>query len=174
MATIHEKSFKILIIGDGGVGKSTYITRVVQNQFIEQKITLGLTHELFSLNVNSSRINLMIWDLGGQKQFAELHGFYIRGVKAVIFCFDLARYQTFENLKKWKLLIDNSQEKPLVRILLGMKTDVPVRSRKITDQEITDLCIQYGFEQFYRCSSKEGVNIQEPFVYIANRLNQIA
>ena len=117
-------SFKVLMVGDGAVGKSTLLQRLSKDEYAPQAITKGLNHIMFETKVENQIITLMIWDLGGQRQFTNLHRTQIKGAKAVIYNFDLSRIETLANVKNWVNLIQENKNCEMIPYLIGNKVDL--------------------------------------------------
>ena len=100
--------FKVVVVGEGGVGKTTFINRFTTNKFNEDtKITIGASFYSFAANVNGgdTSVKLQVWDFGGEKRFRFILPSYCQGAHGVIFAFDLTRATTLWNLNEWFNLV---------------------------------------------------------------------
>ena len=163
-------AFKVLILGDGAVGKSTLVYRLLHNEYKPQSITTGLSNIIFQTKVDGNDVVMSLWDLGGQKQFQPLHYRYIKGVKGIIYTFDLSRYTTMEELGKWAELINLNTTSDYISILVGTKSDL-ISTATPVDQEASAHFLQtHGSLKFFITSAKENSNVKEVFEYMAQEL----
>ncbi|MBN1803080.1 MAG: GTP-binding protein [Candidatus Lokiarchaeota archaeon] len=153
--------FKIIVAGDGGVGKTTLLKRFVDGTFdINTKMSIGVDlHQKYVTIGENFTCNLMIWDLGGQEQFRFLLDRFIDGASGALLMFDMTRVQTLYNLDEW-IKLSRSQDPNLPCVLVGGKEDL------MMDQFYAeDKAIQYMEENnlldYIRTSSKTGDNINE-------------
>ena len=127
--------FKICIVGDGGVGKSTMVQRLSTGQFIPQKITIGTDLAVESIRIdNKITVDLQIWDFAGERRFRLFLPNYARGAVGCLLCYDITRRTSFDSLEEWYSIVDKSAVDP-VFILVGEKLDLAdVRRSVETDQ----------------------------------------
>ena len=171
---------KILIIGEGGVGKTTLIYRYVNNQFLPRtKMTIG--SNIFVKKVIETQGNLenhltmLIWDFAGEKRFRVMLKEFSRGAQAIILAFDLLRIRTLDKLKDWiKLLEDfklwgNSQ---IEFFFVGMKKDLlEIQHLKpIPPEIIQDFQKMYFIKKYWETSSATDEGINELFTEIGNSM----
>ena len=96
--------FKIIVVGDGGVGKSTMIQRLMTGQFIPMKITIGTDLISHDIPISDTEITkLQIWDFGGEKRFRFFLPNYCQGAAGCLLCYDITRFQSLENLNGFGL-----------------------------------------------------------------------
>ena len=159
---IRKILFKIIIVGDGGVGKSTMIQRLMTGQFIAQKITIGTDLATFDIEPDENTIvKLQIWDFAGEKRFRFFLPNYARGAMGCLLCYDITRYVSFENLVEWYNIVSSNAVDP-VFILVGGKHDLEEkRIVKLTDAE--DFQREYKLDYFFETSSKSGINNRNIF-----------
>jgi small GTP-binding protein len=169
--------FKVVIVGEGGVGKTTFINRFATNSFSEDtKITIGASFYSFENNVNGGDVpvKLQVWDFGGEKRFRFILPSYCQGSHGVIFAFDLSRATTLWNLIEWLDLIKQNTEKNPIFILIGTKADrIDENGREaISDEQIAEFMKEHNFASnlFFKTSSKTGQNVKDVFAEMANLL----
>jgi small GTP-binding protein len=162
--------FKVLIAGDGGVGKSTLLKRLVDNVYYPQEITIGLGYEVFKTEINGDEVRLLIWDLGGQKQFRPIHELYCKGAKGIILTYDLSRKPTFINLHFWNQFIKEElvgSKNNIVKTLIGTKMDL---GNFIPDPMIEDFKKENNIKYHFFTSAKTNMNVLSCFRKIAELL----
>ncbi|MFW9844715.1 MAG: Rab family GTPase [Candidatus Thorarchaeota archaeon] len=94
--------FKTILIGEGGVGKTSLTLRYTEDTFDEaMKMTIGVNFASKKINVDNTDVNLILWDLGGQPRFRDIVGDYFRGAKAAICVYDATRYISLDHLREW-------------------------------------------------------------------------
>jgi len=94
--------FKIVMIGDSGVGKSNLLSRFVDNSFnMDSKPTIGVEFATKTTNIEGKSIKNQIWDTAGQERFRAITNAYYRGAVGAIIVFDLTKSKSFENVQKW-------------------------------------------------------------------------
>nr|MDO8108732.1 GTP-binding protein [Candidatus Sigynarchaeota archaeon] len=156
--------WKIVIGGAGGVGKSTLIHRYIFKEFKDNTVmTIGCSHHSQYITKGDQNINLIIWDLGGQKRFEMLHPAYIGGAAAAYLMFDMARIETLEEIERWIQLIRKNNHSGIPVILVGTKYDLvesqeqmdnvcALANRKVADHQLV---------AFIVTSSKLNYNVDE-------------
>ncbi|MHA1672402.1 MAG: Rab family GTPase [Promethearchaeota archaeon] len=121
----HSKMFKIALLGEGGVGKSTLLAAKCNQTFnASSKMTIGIDFACVPIEDDPDQPSaLLAFDLGGQERFQFIHDSYISGIKVAIIIYDLTRFKSFDNIDKWNDLI--MEENPNIPILLvGAKKDL--------------------------------------------------
>lgn len=120
--------FKIILLGDGAVGKTSIATRFTEDKFSQNyKQTIGVDFFVKRINLLSNiQIALQIWDIGGQSIGSKMLTSYISGADAVLLCYDITNYESFANLEDWyRLVLKAFQDRPLPYVALcGNKYDL--------------------------------------------------
>nr|QBK90090.1 MAG: Ras family GTPase [Pithovirus LCPAC101] len=160
-------TFKVILSGDGGVGKTTLIKRHLTGNFEKRYIaTLGVEVHPLKFNTNYGNICLNIWDCAGIEKFGGLRDGYFRGAQALIIMFDLTSLTTFKNVTKWISLYRGvAPNTPIV--LCGSKCDV--ESIRVTPQMIQEFIHKLNIPYFV-ISSKSNYNFLKPFLEVCKRL----
>ncbi len=118
-------SFKFVIVGDSGVGKSNIIRRYCKDSFTQDgKATVGVELENKFFKINNDTLNVSIWDTAGQERFKSITNAYYRGANGIIIVFDLTRKETYENLKNWFTEVKNTNNTNAQILLIGNKSDL--------------------------------------------------
>jgi Ras-related protein Rab-11A len=129
--------YKIILVGDTGVGKTKILTRYTKDEFsFDSKTTLGVEFGSKIYNINDNIIKLQIWDTAGQERYRSITCAYYKGSAGAIIVFDVARKETFENVDRWHEDIMRCADKDICIILIGNKCDLEIREVKY--QEATE------------------------------------
>jgi GTP-binding nuclear protein Ran len=158
--------FKLLLVGDGGVGKTTLVKRHLTGEFEKKYIpTLGVEVHPLRFNTNCGPLTFNVWDTAGQEKFSGLRdGYYIQGQGAIIM-FDVTSRITYKNVPNWyRDIIRVCENIPIV--LVGNKVDVKdrqVKARNVTFHRKKNL-------QYYELSARRNYNFHLPFKWLAKRL----
>ena len=128
----YEQLYKIIIIGDSGVGKSNILGRYLHNEFKhDTKSTVGVEFGSKQLKVDGINIKLQIWDTAGEERYRAITSAYYKGSKGCFIVYDITSEISFENVEKWYEEIRKSAEKEISVILVGNKCDLE-NERKVS------------------------------------------
>ncbi|XP_064618700.1 ras-related protein Rab-35-like [Lineus longissimus] len=168
MAREYDHLFKLLIIGDSGVGKSSLLLRFSDNTFSGTYITtIGVDFKIRTVDVNGEKVKLQIWDTAGQERFRTITSTYYRGTHGVIVVYDVTSGESFANVKRWLHEIDQNCD-VVNRILVGNKDDDPDRKVVLT-QDAQRFADQMTI-QLFETSAKENKNVEEMFTAITKQV----
>jgi len=168
MVQLKRYSFKILIVGDGGVGKTSLLHRYIYGEFLPMKMTIGT--DIFSSTKifdNNIKFDLQFWDFAGEARFRFFLPSYCRGAKACLLCYDLTRESSFHNLPEWYNIVRSNADNPYF-ILVGCKYDMDDKYKLIHSKTANKFKDEYNIDQFFETSSKTGYNNQEIFDGLLN------
>ncbi|XP_051981483.1 ras-related protein Rab-35-like [Xyrauchen texanus] len=161
MARDYDYLFKLLIIGDSGVGKSSLLLRFADNTFSGSYITtIGVDFKIRTLEINGEKVKLQIWDTAGQERFRTITSTYYRGTHGVIVVYDVTSAESFVNVKRWLHEINQNCD-DVCRILVGNKNDDP-GSKVVETNDAQKFAEQMGI-QLFETSAKENVNVEDMF-----------
>lgn len=172
---MREKfTFKVVIVGNGGIGKSTLIQRLLTGRFIAQKITIGTDLASYRLDIddekgNTFKVTLQLWDFAGEKRFRFFLPRYARGAQACLLCYDMTRYVSFEDLDEWFKIVDENATDP-VYVLIGTKKDLEDDKRVVQAAEGKQFQKEKNIHQFFETSSLSGENNKEIFETITREI----
>jgi len=158
--------FKLVLVGDGGVGKTTFVKRHLTGEFEKKYVaTLGVEVHPVKFQTSRGEVIFNVWDTAGQEKFGGLRdGYYIQGQCAIIM-FDVTSRVTYKNAPNWhRDLIRVCDQIPIV--LVGNKVDIKdrkVKAKAITFHRKKNL-------QYYDISAKSNYNFEKPFLYLARKL----
>ena len=170
MSGLREYIFKIVILGDGKVGKTSLVLQYTEHKFNENYImSIGANFAIKMVHVKDNTvIRLQLWDLAGQQHFQFVRPSFYRGAFAAIFVFDLTRRDSFNSIHKWKEECD--QYVPGVPlILVGNKADLN-DERVVSRREGQSLALEIGADYYYETSAKTATNIEKLFLDITDTL----
>jgi len=174
----YDHLFKLLMIGDAAVGKSSLLIRFTDDAFDEHiQSTIGVDFKVKHLELNNKRIKLTVWDTAGQERFRTLTSSYYRGAQGVVMVYDVTRRDSFDNLDHWlkevKLYSPNNGE-GVVKLLVGNKIDLSEGSngeynRQVDRHEAEEWARNQGM-LFLEASAKTKTGVQESFMEVVNKI----
>ena len=171
--TQYDHLFKVLLIGDSGVGKSSILLRFCDNTFNqEQQSTIGVDFKVKTIKCSNKTIKMTLWDTAGQERFRTLTSSYYRGAQGIVLAYDITRRETFEYLPQWLKEVDvysPNGGKDVVKILVGNKIDL--EDRVVTRKEGEAWARSKGM-MYLECSAKTSVGISQVFDELAAKVLQ--
>lgn len=172
----REHLYKILVIGELGTGKTSFIKRYV-HQFFSQsyRATIGVDFALKVLNWDQNTIiRLQLWDIAGQERFGNMTRVYYKEAVGAFIVFDVTRSATFDAVVKWKQDLDSKVQlpngKPIPCILLANKSDQQKQGIVTTPAKLDEYVKEHGFAGWFETSAKENVNIEEAAKSLVNKI----
>lgn len=168
MARDYDHLFKLLIIGDSGVGKSSLLLRFADNTFSGSYITtIGVDFKIRTVQVDGQRVKLQIWDTAGQERFRTITSTYYRGTHGVIVVYDVTSGDSFANVKRWLHEIEQNCD-VVNKVLVGNKNDAPDRKVVLTEDALR-FAEQMGI-QLFETSAKDNINVEEMFMSVTRQV----
>lgn len=164
----YDNKIKLILAGESGVGKSCIVNAFYGQKYDESDITIGVNFKPKILDLDDRKIELDIWDTGGQERFRSIILSYFRNVHGIILVFDLTNRASFLKLEKWMneinfFMLDSNYK----MILVGNKSDEMFQ--QVNDNEINDFVKKYELE-YIRSSAKKNINIDEIFETITTNI----
>lgn len=176
MAEKREHLYKVLVIGDLGVGKTSVIKRYV-HQFFSQhyRATIGVDFALKVINWDADTlIRLQLWDIAGQERFGNMTRVYYKEAVGCFIVFDVTRVSTFEAVAKWKNDLDAKVQLPdgskIPCVLLANKCDQSKEGLVNNSSQMDEYCRDKGFIGWYETSAKENINIDEASRFLVSSI----
>ena len=164
----YDFLFKVLVIGDSGVGKSCIMVRFTEDEFNESFIsTIGIDFKVKTIDVNGVTVKLQIWDTAGQERFHTITAHYFRGAMGVMLVYDVCDSSSFINIKKWMRSIQKDEGFNGQIMILGNKCDR--KDRVISKGRGEVIANEYGV-RYMETSAKENINIDESFMAISKMI----
>ena len=169
----YDYLFKLLLIGNSSVGKSSLLFRFVENVWDDSFVpTIGVDFKLKTLEVNGKKVKLQIWDTAGQERFKNITASYYRGGNGVLVVYDITERESFDNLTSWLIEIEKNANKNVYKLLIGNKCDLEDK-RKVTYQEGKDFAESNGMK-FIETSAKDNTKVQEAFELLTSEIMKSA
>ena len=165
----NEFLYKILILGDYSVGKTSFLNRYVSNSFLSKTLsTLGVEYVLKNAKMkDGSIVKMQIWDTVGQERFRTITKSFFKGAHAIVLIFSVIDSDSFNNVRKWITQIRDSADKDVILILAGNKNDC--EDRKVDKSEAEELANEFDIK-YFDCSAKTGENINKAFEELIERM----
>jgi len=161
--------FKLVLLGESAVGKSSLVLRFVKGQFLEfQESTIGAAFLTQTVCLNDTTVKFEIWDTAGQERYHSLAPMYYRGAQAAIVVYDITNPESFERAKTWVKELQRQGNPNIVIALAGNKVDLAT-NRKVTTEDAQNYSDENGI-LYMETSAKTAANVNELFVAIAKKL----
>ncbi|KAK1563380.1 hypothetical protein Q3G72_026814 [Acer saccharum] len=170
----YDLSFKITLIGDSGVGKSSLLVNFISSSVDDPATTIGVDFKIKQLTVGGKRLKLTIWDTAGQERFRTMTNSYYRGAHGIILVYDVTRRETFTNLSDvWAKEVElYSTNQDCVKMYVGNKVDRE-SERAVSREEGIALAKEHGC-MFLECSAKTGENVEQIFEQLALKIMEVS
>ena len=168
MRPSYDLQFKLIILGDSGVGKTCLLMRFTEEKFTPSHITtIGIDFKTKTLNLNGKAVKLQICDTAGQEKFRTITQTYYKGAMGIILTFDCSDEKSFGNIKSWMKQIEAHASPGVCKILIGNKSDLP--NRVISAESAQKLANEFKIK-YFETSAKTGENVSQAFEYIASEI----
>ncbi|XP_020615446.1 ras-related protein Rab-8B-like [Orbicella faveolata] len=169
----YEATYKILILGDSGVGKTCLIFRFIEDVFSDSYIsTIGIDCRSRVVNLDGTKVRLQIWDTAGQERFRTLTSAYYRGAMGIILVYDITTEDSFKHIAQWLQNIQDNASPDVCKVLVGNKVDAEderviesSRGKLITENSDSEL-------EFFETSARSGENVTEAFMAVARKIKE--
>lgn len=168
----YDYLFKIVLIGDSGVGKSNLLSRFTRNEFnLESKSTIGVEFATKSISVDAKTLKAQIWDTAGQERYRAITSAYYRGAVGALLVYDITKHITFENVARWLKELRDHAEANIVIMLVGNKSDLRHRRAVPTEEAM-------GFAEanniaFIETSALDATGVEEAFRQILTEIYRL-
>ncbi|KAI3629697.1 hypothetical protein MIR68_011634 [Amoeboaphelidium protococcarum] len=168
----YDYLFKVVLIGDSGVGKSNLLSRFTRNEFnLESKSTIGVEFATRSIQVDGKTIKAQIWDTAGQERYRAITSAYYRGAVGALLVYDISKHQTYENVSRWLKELRDHADANIVIMLVGNKSDLR-HLRAVTTEEAKTFATENGLN-FIETSALDASNVELSFQKILTEIYRI-
>ncbi|XP_017776483.1 PREDICTED: ras-related protein Rab-31-like isoform X2 [Nicrophorus vespilloides] len=163
---------KLVILGDGGVGKTSLITRYTQKAFnLNISSTIGASFFTCKTNIDNAIVRLQIWDTAGQERFKAMTPMFYRNANAALLVFDITCLDSFGNMQTWAQQLKGNVVEPMVLCVIGNKIDLS--ENRVSREEALQYANSIG-AQYFECSAKEDQGIGQVFETISRDLIRLS
>ncbi|VAI77339.1 hypothetical protein VPH35_124106 [Triticum aestivum] len=168
----YDYLFKVVLIGDSGVGKSNLLSRFTRNEFsLESKSTIGVEFATRSLQVDGKVVKAQIWDTAGQERYRAITSAYYRGAVGALLVYDVTRHATFENAERWLKELRDHTDPNIVVMLVGNKSDLRHLVAVPTDEG--KAFAERESLYFMETSALESTNVEDAFAEVLKQIYRI-
>lgn len=159
----YDFTFKILLLGDASVGKTSFTKRYCYNIFNpSERLTIGVDFHVKTIELNNKLIKLQLWDVGGEERFRFLLPTYCLGANAAFLLYDITRPSTLDNINEWMTIVrQKSGSIPIM--LVGSKLDLEKTHRRVQREYGIQIAEKNDMASFVEMSAKENVNVDDAF-----------
>ncbi|KAF7488078.1 Ras-related protein Rab-10 [Sarcoptes scabiei] len=165
----YDLLFKLLLIGDSGVGKTCILFRFSDDAFQTTFIsTIGIDFKIKTIDLKGKRIKLQIWDTAGQERFHTITTSYYRGAMGIMLVYDITNIKSFDNIAKWLRNIDEHASEDVEKMILGNKCDM-TEKRVVSKARGENIAREHGI-RFLETSAKANINIDQAFLDLAEAI----
>ncbi|KAL1839767.1 hypothetical protein VTJ83DRAFT_6467 [Remersonia thermophila] len=168
----YDFLFKVVLIGDSGVGKSNLLSRFTRNEFnLDSKSTIGVEFATRSIQIDGKTIKAQIWDTAGQERYRAITSAYYRGAVGALLVYDISKSTSFENVTRWLKELRDHADSNIVIMLVGNKTDQR-HLRAVPTEDATKFASENGLS-FIETSALEATNVDLAFQNILSSIYEI-
>ncbi|CAL9160034.1 unnamed protein product [Musa hybrid cultivar] len=168
----YDYLFKVVLVGDSGVGKSNLLSRFTRNEFSnESKATIGVEFATRSIRIDGKVVKAQIWDTAGQERYRAITSAYYRGAVGALVVYDITRNVTFENVERWLKELRDHTDTSIVIMLVGNKADVR-HLRAATTEDVTAFAEKEN-TFFMETSALESTNVEAAFNEVLTQIYQV-
>ncbi|XP_055357351.1 ras-related protein Rab-10-like [Paramacrobiotus metropolitanus] len=165
----YDLLFKLLLIGDSGVGKTCILFRFSDDAFNTTFIsTIGIDFKIKTIELRGKKIKLQIWDTAGQERFHTITTSYYRGAMGIMLVYDITQPKSFDNIAKWLRNIEEHANEDVEKMLLGNKCDMEDK-RAISRERGESIARQHAI-RFLETSAKANINVERAFYELSEAI----
>ena len=167
----YDFLYKMILIGDSGVGKSNILLKYLKNEFQQNtKATVGVEFGTKTVEIDNKKIKVQIWDTAGQERYRSITSAYYKGAKGAFIVYDITRKGSFENIDKWIEDLKSNGDKNVSIMLIGNKSDLADKREVQTDEGIKKS--EESKVAFLETSALNGENVAKAFEQIIEQIYQ--
>eukprot|EP01103_Thecamoeba_quadrilineata_P020766 TRINITY_DN90_c0_g2_i1.p1 TRINITY_DN90_c0_g2~~TRINITY_DN90_c0_g2_i1.p1 ORF type:complete len:217 (-),score=38.72 TRINITY_DN90_c0_g2_i1:62-712(-) len=167
----YDYLYKVVLIGDSGVGKSNLLSRFTRNEFnLETKSTIGVEFATRSIQTDGKTIKAQIWDTAGQERYRAITSAYYRGAVGALLVYDIAKNVTFKNVERWLTELRENSSGNIVIMLVGNKSDLR-HLREVPTETAKEFSERHKL-LFMETSALDSSNVEQAFQNILTEIYQ--
>ncbi|KAG5190052.1 Rab1A, rab family GTPase [Tribonema minus] len=164
----YDHLFKLVLIGDSGVGKSCLLLRFADDAFTDSYIsTIGVDFRFRTVKIDKKTVKLQIWDTAGQERFRTITSAYYRGADGIIMVYDVTSQESFGHVNDWLSEVNRYASEGTSKLLIGNKSDRA--DKAVTTEQAKSFAQSLGIP-FLETSAKSASNVEEAFLTMASEL----
>jgi len=168
----YDYLFKVVLIGDSGVGKSNLLSRFTRNEFcLESKSTIGVEFATRSIEVDGKTVKAQIWDTAGQERYRAITSAYYRGAVGALLVYDITKTETYGDVEKWLRELRDHADSNIVIMLVGNKSDLK-HLRMVQTDDAASFAEKEALS-FIETSALESTNVETAFQQILTEIYHI-
>ncbi|KAK4271651.1 hypothetical protein QN277_020312 [Acacia crassicarpa] len=168
----YDYLFKVVLIGDSGVGKSNLLSRFTKNEFSHgSKSTIGVEFATRSISVEDKVVKAQIWDTAGQERYRAITSAYYRGAVGALIVYDMTRRVTYESVERWLKELRGHTDTNIVVMLVGNKSDL-CHLRAVSVEEATEFAEREN-TFFMETSAQEAINVENAFTEVLSQIYSV-
>ena len=165
----YDHSFKVLLIGESGVGKTCLLLRFTDDTFhSDHQTTIGVDFKQKTMIIKNKIVKIQVWDTAGQERFRTLTNSFYRIANGIVLTYDVTNQESFLSIKNWIKQVDQFADKSVCKLLVGNKCDND-KMRIITYEQGDNLAKSYGIP-FFETSAKNNIKVTESFSFLTEKI----
>ncbi|XP_043830456.1 ras-related protein Rab-1B-like [Dromiciops gliroides] len=167
----YDYLFKLLLIGDSGVGKSCLLLRFADDTYTDSYIgTIGVDFKIRTIQLDGKTVKLQIWDTAGQERFRTITSSYYRGAHGIILVYDVSNPESYANVKQWLVEVKHYASESSSKLLVGNKSDL-VKQKVVDPVAAKEFADSLGIA-FLETSAKNSTNVEQVFFTMATEIKK--
>lgn len=171
MNSEYDYLFKLLLIGNSGVGKSCLLLRFSDDTYTNDYIsTIGVDFKIKTIELDGKTVKLQIWDTAGQERFRTITSSYYRGSHGIIIVYDVTDQDSFDSVKMWLQEIDRYATSTVLKLLVGNKCDL--NDKRVVDYDTAKEFAEANQMPFLETSALDSTNVEEAFLTMARQIKE--
>ncbi|XP_077986626.1 ras-related protein Rab-43-like isoform X3 [Glandiceps talaboti] len=172
MATDHaDFFFKIVLVGDTSVGKTSIVQHFESGTFASQRSTIGIDFTVKIVCIGNKTVKLQVWDTAGLDRFRSIARSYYRSANGVFIVYDITKKKTFDNVPRWIEDVTKYTGENVLQMLVGNKSDL-TELREVHFSDARALATHHAMLECFETSAKDSTNVEEAFIKMATELTE--